>query len=42
MTNSGLETVIFDQTEMLGILDLGSIEYYKIKYNILQQNMSKH
>ena len=36
-----LETVIFDLNEMLGILDLRLIEYYKIKQGILQQNLSK-
>ena len=31
ITNSSLEMVIFDQKEMLGILDLRLIEYYKTK-----------
>ena len=35
--NSGLETVIFDPKEMLGILDPGSMGYYNIKQGILQQ-----
>ena len=34
--NSSLETVIFDPKEMLGILDLRSICYYKIKQGMLQ------
>ena len=38
VTNSSLETVIFDPKEMLGILDLRSIGYYKIKQGIMQQN----
>ena len=42
VTNSSLETVIFDLKEMLGILDLRSIGYYKIKQGILQQNLSKY
>ena len=42
MTNRGLETVIFDPVEMLGILDLRSIGYYKAKCGILQQNFSKY
>ena len=42
MTNSGFERVIFDLKEMLGILDLRSVGYYKIKQGILQQNMSKY
>ena len=40
--NSSLETVIFKAKEMLGILDLQSVDYYKIKQGILQQNMSKY
>ena len=31
----------FDPKEMLGILDLRSVGYYKIKQGILQQNLSK-
>ena len=42
VTNSCLETVIFDPKEMLEILDLRSIGYYKIKQRILQQNLSKY
>ena len=41
VTNSSLETVIFDLNEMLSILDLRSIGYYKIKQGILQQNLNK-
>ena len=40
--NSGLETVIFNPKEMIGILDLRSMGYYKIKQGILQQNLSKY
>ena len=42
ITNSSLDTVIFDPKEMLGILDLRLMGYYKIKQGILQQNMSKY
>ena len=42
MTNSGLDTIIFDLKEVLGILDLGSLGYCKIKQGILQQNLSKY
>ena len=42
VTNSSLETRVFDSKEMLGILDLRSVEYYKIKQGILQQNLSKY
>ena len=39
--NSGLETVIFDPKEMLGILDLRLMGYNRIKQGMLQQNLSK-
>ena len=42
VTNSGLETVKFDLKEMLGILDLRSMGYYKIKQGVLQQNLGKY
>ena len=38
--NSGLETVILDPKVMIGILDLRSIGYSKIKQGIVQQNLS--
>ena len=41
VTNSSLETVIFYPKEMIGILDLKLIRYYKTKQGILQQNLSK-
>ena len=34
------ETVTFDQTQMLGIIDLRSLGYYKIKQGVLQQNLN--
>ena len=42
VTNSSLEMVLFDLKEMLGILDLRSVGYYKINQGILQQNLSKY
>ena len=42
VTNNTHETVMFDPTEMIGILDLRSLGYYKIKQDVLQQNISKH
>ena len=42
ITNSGLDTIIFNQKEMLGTLDFRSLGYYKIKQGILQQNLSKY
>ena len=40
-TNNTHETMTFDPTEMTGILDLQSLGYYKIKQDVLQQNLSK-
>ena len=40
VTNSTQDTVTFDPTEMLGIVDFKSLGYYKIKQGILQQNLS--
>ena len=42
VTNCTIETVIFDPKEMLGILHLRWMGYYKIKQGILQQNLSKY
>ena len=42
VTNNTQETVIFEPTQMLGILDLRSLGYYIIKQGILQQNLSKY
>ena len=42
MKNREQETVIVHPAEMLGILNLRSIGYYKIKQGILQQNLSKY
>ena len=36
------EVVTFDPTELIGILDLQSLGYYKIKQEMLQQNLSEH
>ena len=41
VTNNTQETVIFEPKQMLGILDLRSLGYYKIKQGILQQNLNK-
>ena len=41
VTNNTQETVIFDPKEMIGILDLRSLGYYRIKTrHVLQQNLS--
>ena len=40
VTNDTHETVTFDPTQMLSIVDLRSLGYYKIKQGVLQQNLS--
>ena len=42
IVNNGTETMIFGPEEMIGIVDLRSLGYYKIKQGILQQNLSKY
>ena len=42
VTNSSSEILILDPKEALGILDLRSLGYYKIKQGVLQQNLSKY
>ena len=42
IANNGSDTIIFKSEEMLGILDLRSLGYDKIKQGILQQNLSKY
>ena len=41
ITNNTRETVIFDKMS-IGILDLRSLGYYKIKQGVLQQNLNKY
>ena len=40
--NNNLEVLILNPEEALGILDLRSMGYYKIKQGELQQNLSKY
>ena len=42
IVNNGKDTMIFKPEEMIGIIDLRSLEYYKIKQGILQQNLSRY
>ena len=42
IVNNGTDTTIFKPREVLGIVDLRSLGYYKIKQGILQQNLSKY
>ena len=41
VTNSTQEKVTFDPADMLGIVDMRSLGYYKVKQGVLQQNLSK-
>ena len=40
VTNSTHKMVTFDLNKMLGVVDLRSLGYYKIKQGVLQQNLS--
>ena len=40
--NAGKDTMICRPKEMIGIVDIRSLGYYKIKQGILQQNLSKY
>ena len=42
MKNAGKDTMILNLKEMIGIVDIRSLGYYKIKQGILQQNLSKY
>ena len=42
ITNNTRETVIFDKKTSIGILNLRSLGYYKIKQGVLQQNLNKY
>ena len=40
--NKGKDSMILRLEEMIGIVDIRSLGYYKIKQGILQQNLSKY
>ena len=42
ITNDTRETIIFNKKTSIGILDLRSLGYYKIKQGVLQQNLDKY
>ena len=42
IVNKGKDTMIFKPGEMIGIINLRSLGYYKIKQGILPQNLSRH
>ena len=42
ITNKTHETVTFRRTEMMGIVDLRSLGFYKIKQEVLQEHLGRH
>ena len=40
--NAGKDTMILRPEEMIGIVDIRSLGYYKIKQGILQHNLSRY
>ena len=42
ITNKTHETVTFERTEMMGIVDLRSLGFYKIKQEVLQEHLGRH
>ena len=42
ITNKTHETVTFGQMEMIGVVDLKSLGFYKIKQEVLQEHLGKH
>ena len=41
VTNGTQERVTFNPTDMVSVVDLRSLGYYKVKQGMLQQNLSK-
>ena len=42
ITNKTHETVTFGQMEMIGVVDLRSLGFYKIKQEVLQEHLGRH
>ena len=42
ITNKMHKTVAFDRMEMMGVVDLRSLGFYKIKQEVLQEHLSRH
>ena len=42
ITNNTHKTVTFGWTEMIGVVDLRSLGFYKIKQEVLQEHLGKH
>ena len=42
ITNKTHETIAFDRMGMMGVVDLRSLGFYKIKQEVLQEHLSRH
>ena len=42
ITNKTHETVTFGWTDMIGVVDLGSLGFYKIKQEVFKEHLGKH
>ena len=42
ITNNTCETVTFDRKDMIGVLDIRSLGYYKVKQEVLQKHLGKN
>ena len=42
ITNKTHETMTFGQREMIGVVNLRSLDFYKIKQEVLQEHLGKH
>ena len=42
VTDKTSENVTFGRTEMLGIIDLRSLGFYKVKQEVLQEHLGRH
>ena len=42
ITNKMRKTITFDRTDMMGVIDLRSLGFYKIKQEVLQEHLSRH
>ena len=37
-----MKTITFSRTDMMGVVDLRSLGFYKIKQEVLQEHLSRH
>ena len=42
ITNNTNDMVTFDRKDMIGILDIRSLGYYKVKQDVMQKHLGKH